>query len=290
VGGCRSKAETLPPPSATRGGAQCSLPHSHHPPLLRARREIIPSCSGVTGTTEGGGRIEPLARATPPPPVRGERRGYAHRASCSGSAPTLFPFPLAGCRVVPTPPPGKKMWGDRRWPICHSWVAAGESSSQLVVLVLRPRRGVLAGRVREGAAAAVKTNPGRELRHCVRRQFLRFLLGRASDRPWGPSHRRLNHGSSKEETRKLARHRDKGCKCRKTFGAPCVERAGLFSAASRRGAGRRCAGRPCGGSIARGVSVLAGRVIEGSAAAVKTNPSCEMRPCMGQQFLRNHRA
>ena len=58
---------------------------------------------------------------------------------------------------------------------------------------------------------------------------MRFLLGRASDRPWGPSHRRLNHGSSKEETRKLARHRDKGCKCRKTFGAPCVERAGLFS-------------------------------------------------------------
>ena len=197
------------------GDTQCSLPHSHHPPLLRARREIIPSCSGVTGTTEGGGRIEPTARATPPPPVRGERRGYAHRASCSGSAPTLFPFPLAGCRVVPTPPPGKKMWGDRRWPICHSWIAARESSSQLVVLVLRPRRGVLAGRVREGAAAAVKTNPGRELRHCMRRQFLRFLLGRASDRPWGPSHRRLNHGSSKEETRKLARHRDKGCKCRK---------------------------------------------------------------------------
>ena len=106
------------------GDTQCSLPHSHHPPLLRARREIIPSCSGVTGTTEGGGRIEPTARATPPPPVRGERRGYAHRASCSGSAPTLFPFPLAGCRVVPTPPPGKKMWGDRRWPICHSWIAA----------------------------------------------------------------------------------------------------------------------------------------------------------------------
>ena len=92
VGGCRSKAETLPPPSATRGGAQCSLPHSHHPPLLRARREIIPSCSGVTGTTEGGGRIEPTARATPPPPVRGERRGYAHRACCSGSAPALSPF------------------------------------------------------------------------------------------------------------------------------------------------------------------------------------------------------
>ena len=154
-----------------------------------------------------------------------------------------LPFPLAGCRVVPTQPPGKKMWGDRRWPICHSWIASRESSSQLVVLVLRPRRGVLAGRVREGAAAAVKTIPGRELRHCMRRQFLRFLLGRASDRPWGPSHRRLNHGSSKEETRKLARHRDKGCKCRKTFGAPCVERAGLFSAASRRGAGRRCAGR-----------------------------------------------
>ena len=74
------------------GDTQCSLPHSHHPPLLRARREIIPSCSGVTGTTEGGGRIEPTARATPPPPVRGERRGYAHRASCSGSAPTLSPF------------------------------------------------------------------------------------------------------------------------------------------------------------------------------------------------------
>ena len=51
-----------------------SLPLPHYPALLRARREIIPSCSGVTGTTEGGGRIEPLARATPPPPVRGERR------------------------------------------------------------------------------------------------------------------------------------------------------------------------------------------------------------------------
>ena len=86
-------------------------------------------------------------------------------------------------QAAPLPP----VRGERRLPF------ARESSSQLVVLVLRPRRGVLAGRVREGAAAAVKTNPGRELRRCMRRQFLRLLLGRASDRPWSPSTRRLKH-------------------------------------------------------------------------------------------------
>ena len=78
VGGCRSKAETLPPPSATRGGAQCSLPHSHHPPLLRARREMIPSCSGVTGTTEGGvtiiGHGVYCPDTSPTPKKRGEVR------------------------------------------------------------------------------------------------------------------------------------------------------------------------------------------------------------------------
>ena len=45
-----------------------SLPLPHYPTLLRARREKIPSCSGVTGTTEGG--------------------GSSHGASCSGGSPT----------------------------------------------------------------------------------------------------------------------------------------------------------------------------------------------------------
>ena len=60
-----------------------SLPLPHYPALLRARREIIPSCSGVTGTMEGGGRIGPTARATPPSPVRGEivPRGVLPRAT-----------------------------------------------------------------------------------------------------------------------------------------------------------------------------------------------------------------
>ena len=58
------------------GDTQCSLPHSHHPPLLRARRENIPSCSGVTGTTEGGvsghGAYSP--GGSPTPKKRGEVR------------------------------------------------------------------------------------------------------------------------------------------------------------------------------------------------------------------------
>jgi len=48
-----------------------SLPLPHYPALLRARREIIPSCSGVTGTMEGGVRATGcIVQATPPPPVR----------------------------------------------------------------------------------------------------------------------------------------------------------------------------------------------------------------------------
>ena len=193
------------------------------------------------------------------------------------------------------------MWGDRRWPICHSWIAARESSSQLVVLVLWPRRGVLAGRVREGAAAAVKTNPGRELRHCMRRQFLRLLLGRASDRPWSQSPRRLKHcaGRLKHCAGGSSAGRFKRGAVQARDGSSTV-RGGSSTArgTARGGAARgglegetlRGAGRSCGSSTARGGSVLAGRVIEGSAAAVKTNPSCEMRHCTRQQFLRSHRA
>ena len=53
---------------------------------------------------EGGMRREPLARVSPPPPVRGERRGYAQRASCSGSAPA-FPLSVGWISCCPYPPP-----------------------------------------------------------------------------------------------------------------------------------------------------------------------------------------
>ena len=47
----------------------CYLLLSHYPPLLRARRENIPSCSGVTGTMEGGvsghGAYSPGGSPTP---------------------------------------------------------------------------------------------------------------------------------------------------------------------------------------------------------------------------------
>ena len=77
------------------GDMQCSLPHSHHPPLLRARREIIPSCSGVTGTTEGGGRIGPIARATPPPPKREERFASPLSVGWMSCGPGPFGAPIS---------------------------------------------------------------------------------------------------------------------------------------------------------------------------------------------------
>ena len=51
-----------------------SLPLPHYPALLRARREIIPSCSGVTGTTEGGGN-------------RSEERRVGKECKCQAMGP-----------------------------------------------------------------------------------------------------------------------------------------------------------------------------------------------------------
>ena len=148
------------------------------------------------------------------------------------------------------------MWGDRRWPICHSWIAARESSSQLVVLVLWPRRGVLAGRVREGAAAAVKTNPGRELRHCMRRQFLRLLLGRASDRPWAhrPGGSSTARGGSSTARAVQARGGSSAGRCRRGMvqalcGAVQALRGALRGAALR---GVALRGKHCSGAVLRG--------------------------------------
>ena len=103
--------------------------------------------------------MEPTARATPPPPVRGERRGYAHRACCSGSAPTLSPFRwLDVVLSLPSHQVTKcgEIGGGR-------YVAVGLLLGRAAanwLLVLWPRRGGLAGRVREGAVAAVKADPG----------------------------------------------------------------------------------------------------------------------------------
>ena len=54
----------------------CSLPLPYYPTLLRARREKIPSCSGVTGTTEGGVSSHGASRpgGSPTPKKRGEVR------------------------------------------------------------------------------------------------------------------------------------------------------------------------------------------------------------------------
>ena len=52
----------------------CYLLLSHYPPLLRARREIIPSCSSVTKTMEGGVSSHGASRpgGSPTPGERGE--------------------------------------------------------------------------------------------------------------------------------------------------------------------------------------------------------------------------
>ena len=157
------------------------------------------------------------------------------------------------------------------------YVTVGLLLGRAAVLVLWPRRGVLAGRVREGAAAAVKTNPGRELRRCMRRQFLRLLLGRASDRPWSQSPRRLKHcagrlkhcagGSSAGRFKRGAVQARDGA--RTVRGGSSTARGTARGGAARgglEGETLRGAGRSCGSSTARGGSVLAGRVIEGSAA------------------------
>ena len=75
-----------------------SLPLPHYPALLRARREKIPSCSGVTGTTEGGVYAKGcIAQGDSPTP--GERGDSATGCIAQGD-----PSPFRWLDVVLSPP------------------------------------------------------------------------------------------------------------------------------------------------------------------------------------------